>query len=135
MQKSRQTIYGAIPEWYQILIMDKENEEAYNKRQAEPLFKSAKDMIPMEQVQQHFENLLCGYHKRYGCNLLVRDVSFYACIWHQAMQATGTDFFLYYKLLTDNDLDRMTTQQHKQLEERRRYQQRWMDRFPRGAYS
>lgn len=113
--------------------MDKEAEEAYNKRQNEPLFHSAKDMIPMEQVQQHYENLLCGYNKRDGCQVIKRDKSYYACIWHQAMQALGTDFFWYYKLLTDNDLERMTTPQHKQLEERRVYMQKWMDNYPRGA--
>jgi hypothetical protein len=113
--------------------MDKEAEEAYNKRQNEPLFKSAKAMIPMEQVKAHYENLICGYHKRDGCQLLVRDRCFYACIWHQAMQATGTDFFMYYRLLTDNDLDRMTAVQHKALEERHRYETKWCNNFPRGA--
>lgn len=113
--------------------MDKEAEEAYNKRQNEPLFKTAKDMIPMEQVQKHYENLLCGFAKRDGCKLLVRDRSYYACLWHQAMQAVGTDFFMYYYLLNDNDLERMNARQHKLLEERRLYQQKWMDRFPRGT--
>lgn len=113
--------------------MSKEAEEEYNKRQNEPLFQNARNMIPMEQVKAHYENLLCGFNKRTGCQLLVRDKSFYACIWHQAMQATGTDFFLYYSLITDNDLERMTAKQHTLLEQRREYQQRWMDRFPRGA--
>ena len=110
--------------------MDPEAEDAYNKRQAEPLFKSAKDMIPMEQVKQHFENLKCGYK---GCQLLVRDKSFYACIWHQAIQAIGTDFLWYYKLINDNELERMSAYQHKALEARRRYMMKWCDNFPRGA--
>lgn len=114
--------------------MDKEAEEAYNQRQNEPLFKTAKTMIPMEQVKQHYENLLCGYHKRTGCDLLVRDIAFYACIWHQAMNATGTDFFMYYRLFTDNDLERMTAAQHKALEDRYRYEMLWLDNYPRGAY-
>lgn len=113
--------------------MSHDAEEAYNKRQNEPLFKSAKDMIPMEQVQAHYESLVCGYHKTHGCQLLVRDPSFYCCMWHQAMQAIGTDFFFYYKNMTDNDLDRMTAKQHSQLEERRIYQQKWMDNYPRGV--
>jgi hypothetical protein len=115
--------------------LDKEAEDAYNERQRAPLFQNAKEMIPMEQVKQHFENLLCGYHHRYGCNLLIRDISFYACVYHQAMQATGTDFFWYYHLLTDNDLERMTAEQHTKLEQRRKYEQKWMDNFPKGAPS
>lgn len=107
----------------------------YEKAQARiSPWNTAKNMIPAPQVKQHFENLLCGYHKRYGCNLLVRDVCFYACIWHQAMNATGTDFFMYYNLLTDNDLERMTAAQHKALEQRHRYELKWLDNFPRGAF-
>lgn len=113
--------------------MDKETEEEYNKRQAEPLFHSAKDMVPMEQVKQVYENLQCGYKKRDGCELLVRDKSFYACIWHQSMQATGTDFFMYYNLINDNELSRMSSEQHRKLEERRKYEEAWMNNFPRGA--
>ena len=113
--------------------MSHDAEEAYNKRQNEPLFKTAKDMIPMEQVKAHYEALVCGYHKRLGCNLLVRDPSFYCCIYHQAIQAVGTDFFLYYNLITDNDLDRMNAEQHKNLELRRRYMLAWLDNYPRGA--
>lgn len=113
--------------------MSKEAEEEYNKRQNEPLFKKATDMIPMEQVKQHFENLLCGFHKRTGCQLLVRDTSFFACIYHQAIQATGTDFFMYYKLINDNDLERMSAEQHKNLELRRRYMLSWLNNYPRGA--
>jgi len=113
--------------------MSKEAEEEYNKRQNEPLFTSAKNMIPMEQVKAHYENLVCGYNKRDGCQLLIRDKSFYCCMWHQAMQAIGTDFFFYYKNMTDNDLERMTSKQHTLLEQRREYMQKWMDRFPKGA--
>lgn len=113
--------------------MSKESEDAYNKRQNEPLFKSAKDMIPMEQVKAHFENLVCGYHKRDGCQLLVRDKSFYCCMWHQAMKAIGTDFFLYYNGMTDDDLQRMTAKQYSALEKRRDYMLAWMDNYPRGS--
>lgn len=115
--------------------LDKESEEAYNKRQAEPLFKSAKEMIPMEQVQKHYENLLCGFNKRDGCQLLVRDRSYYACIWHQAIQSTGTDFEMYYNLLmnNENDLSKMSPDQFTKLEQKRVYEKAWMDNFPRGA--
>lgn len=113
--------------------MSQEGEEAYNKRQNEPLFKKAQDMIPMEQVKEHFENLVCGYNKRDGCNILVRDKSFYCCIYHQAIQAIGTEFMMYWKLINDNEMDRMTPQQHKRLEERYQYNVRWLDNFPRGA--
>jgi hypothetical protein len=113
--------------------MSDEAAAEYEKRQAEPLFQTASSMIPMAEVKQHFENLLCGYHKRYGCNLLVRDVCFYACIWHQAIQATGTDFFMYYRLINDNELDRMSAAQHTALEERHRYETKWCNNFPRGA--
>ena len=113
--------------------MSDEAAKEYEKRQAEPLFKTAKSMIPEPLLKEHYDNLLCGYHKRDGCMVIVRDVSFYACLYHQAMQATGTDFFMYYKLLTDNDLERMTSQQHTKLQARRQYMQRWMDNFPRGA--
>ena len=113
--------------------MSDEAAKEYEKRQNEPLFKSAKEMIPIEQVRQHFENLICGYNKRYGCQLLVRDTSFYCCIYHQAMQAVGTDFMMYYRLINDNDLDRMTAQQHNLLEKRRTYMTKWLDNFPRGA--
>jgi hypothetical protein len=110
--------------------MSQEGEDAYNKRQNEPLFKSAKDMIPMKQVQEHYENLVCGYK---GCQIIKRDKSFYCCIWHQAMQAVGTDFFWYWKLINDNELDRMTSHQHTLLEERRVYMTKWCDNYPRGA--
>ena len=113
--------------------MSPEGEEAYNKRQNEPLFKSAKEMIPMEEVKAHYEALVCGYHQRTGCQVLVRDTSFYCCMYHQAMQAIGTDFMMYYKLINDNEMDRMSPLQHKALEERRRYMLRWMENFPRGA--
>jgi len=115
--------------------MSDEAAKAYEERQKEPLFKSAKDMIPMEQTKQHFDNLICGFQKRQGCMVLVRDTSFYACLYHQAMQATGTDFFMYYGLLTDNDFERMTSQQHAKLEARRKYMQKWLDNYPRGATS
>lgn len=113
--------------------MSHDAEEAYNKRQAEPLFKSAKDMIPMEQVKEHFENLICGYHKHTGCNVLVRDPSFYCCIYHQAIQAVGTDFMMYYNLINDHELSQMSAEQHKNLELRRRYMLSWLDNYPRGA--
>jgi hypothetical protein len=113
--------------------MSKEAEEDYNKRQEEPLFKSARDLVPMEQLKEYSESLLCGYNKRTGCSLLVRDTSFYACMYHQAMQALGTDFMMYYKLMNDNELDRMSPFQHKALEQRRRYMMRWIENFPRGA--
>jgi hypothetical protein len=113
--------------------MSHDAEEAYNKRQNEPLFKKAQDMLPMAQVKEHFENLVCGYHKYDGCDLLVRDSSFYACLYHQAIHAYGTDFFMYYNLLNDNELYKMTANQHKRLEDWHSYNKRWLDNFPRGA--
>lgn len=110
--------------------LDKESEEAYNKRQAEPLFHSAKDMIPMEQVQEHFENLQCGYK---GCQVIKKDKSYYACIYHQIVKSIGTDFFWYYQRMTDNDLERMTAQQHAAIEKRRQYMQKWLDNYPKGT--
>lgn len=110
--------------------MSKDSEEDYNKRQNEPLFKTSKDMIPMAQVQQHFENLICGFK---GCQVIKRDKSFYACIVHQALQAVGTDFFMYYRLINDNEMERMSPLQHTKLEQRRKYMMSWCDNFPRGA--
>lgn len=113
--------------------MSKEGEEPYNKRQNEPLFKKAQDMIPMEQVQEHYKNLICGYNKMDGCIVQVRDKGLYACIYHQAIQALGTDFMMYHKLINENEYYKMTPAQHKTLEERYRYNTRWIDNFPRGA--
>ena len=113
--------------------MSHDAEEAYNKRQEEPLFKSAKEMIPMEEVKAHYDALVCGYNKRTGCQVLVRDTSFYCCMYHQAIQAVGSDFMMYYKLINDNELDRMNPEQHRLLEQRRKYMGKWMDNFPRGA--
>jgi hypothetical protein len=113
--------------------MSDESAKAYEERQNEPLFKNASSMIPMEQVKQHYENLMCGFHDKDGCEVIKRDRSFYACIWHQAMQAIGTDFFWYYRLVNDNELSRMSAEQHKQLEQRRKYQTSWLDNYPRGA--
>lgn len=110
--------------------MSRDSEIDYQKRQNEPLFKKAQDMIPMEQVKQHFENLKCG-HK--GCNGIVRDKIFYACIIHQALQAVGTDFTMYYNLINDNELERASSEQIRRLEKRRVYMQRWLDNFPMGA--
>jgi hypothetical protein len=118
--------------------MDPEAEEAYEERQKAPLFQNARDMVPMEQVKQVFENLQCGYAKRDGCKLLVRDRSFYACLWHQAMQATGEDFMIYHRLImeNDNEISRMSSQQHKKLEERYVYEKQWLkDNFHGGNTS
>jgi hypothetical protein len=112
--------------------MSKEAEEDYNKRQAEPLFKTSKDMVPMEQVRKVFDNQICGYSKRDGCKVLTRDKSFYACIVHQTFQSIGTDFFTYYNLITDEELEKMNASQHQRLEERHAYMTRWLDSFSQG---
>ena len=49
------------------------------------------------------------------------------------MQATGTDFFMFYSLMNDNELDRMTAKQHHKLEIRRKYETEWLNNFPKGA--
>lgn len=113
--------------------MSDEAAKAYEERQREPLFKSARGMIPMEEVRQHYANLICGYNKRDGCKLQVRDKSLYACMYHQAIQAIGTEFFLYYNMMTETELYEMSPEQHDKLEARHRYMTKWLDNFPRGA--
>lgn len=109
--------------------MSKEAEEDYNKRQNEPLFKTAKQMIPVEQVNRYYENLKCGFNKRDGCQLLVRDKSLYACIYHQAIQATGEDFMLYYNMMNDNEYEKLKSWQLDKLEERKTYMLQWLKNY------
>lgn len=109
--------------------MSHDAEEAYNKRQAEPLFKSARDMIPMEAVKQHFDNLICGYRKRDGCQVMVRDKSLYACIYHQCIKAIGTEFFLYYNMINANEYAAMNDDQRDKLIERKEYMTKWLNNF------
>ena len=113
--------------------MNKEAEEEYEKRQAEPLFKSARDMIPMEQVKEVYENLQCGNAKRKGCKIQKNSANLYLCVVCQMLQAIGTDFFAYEKQLTDNMLFNMTDWQHKAYTERLEYNQKWLNNYPRGT--
>ena len=113
--------------------MDKEAEAEYERRQAEPLFKSAKDMIPMQQVEQHYENLQCGNAKRKGCKIPKNSANQYLCTVCQMLKSLGTDFFEYEKQLTENMLYNMTKWQHEAYNERREYNKTWLDNFSRGA--
>lgn len=114
--------------------MSHDAEEAYNKRQAEPLFKSAKSMMPMEQTKSYYDNLVCGYRKRDGCQILTRDKSLYACIYHQAMQSVGTDFFLYYSMINANEFAAMSDEQRDMLIQRHECMTKWLNDFsPAGA--
>ena len=109
--------------------MSDEAARDYEERQKAPLFKSARDMIPMEQLKAHQDNLVCGYNKRDGCKVLVRDKSLYACIYHQAMQAVGTDFFLYYNFINANEYAAMNDDQRDKLVQRHEYMMKWLDDF------
>jgi hypothetical protein len=110
--------------------MSEESAREYEEAQRRPMFRRAS---AMPQVKEHFDNLVCGYARRTGCKVQLRDPRLYACIYHQAMQAIGTEFFVYYGLVSEADRSKMSFEQIENLENRREYMTKWMDNFPRGA--
>ena len=96
-------------------------------------FSKASTLIPMDQVTQHFNNLVCGNANRYGCKIQKDWENLYLCLVCQMLQAFGTDFFHYERLLQERHLYQMTDLQHKQYNQAHDYWTRWSDDYPRGA--
>jgi len=98
-----------------------------------PIFNKASTLIPMDQVKKHYDNLVCGNSKRYGCKIQKDSENLFLCLVCQMLQAFGTDFFHYEKMLQERHLFQMTDTQHKQYNEALDYWTRWCDNYPRGA--
>jgi late competence protein required for DNA uptake (superfamily II DNA/RNA helicase) len=112
--------------------MSHDAEEAYNQRQNEPLFKSSKDMIPMEHVKEIINNRKCYNHKK-GCKFQTK---WYFCTCCMMLKAVGQDFFDYEGKLQKEDTQfafSMTDWQRDMYDDSHRYWAHWCMNFPRGA--
>lgn len=95
-------------------------------------FKTARSMIPMEQVKQIVEDRKCRNHTK-GCKFQTKWFYCTACMMHFAI---GCDFFDTLKRLTIEDPDyafSMTQWQRDNFDDDYVYNTKWLDNFPRGA--
>ena len=98
----------------------------------EERFRTARDMIPMEQVREITEQRKCYNHKR-GCKFQTK---WYYCTCCMMLNAIGTEFFDAYNKLRVADPDfafSMTEWQRERFSDRYEYNKRWCDNYPRGA--
>jgi hypothetical protein len=98
-----------------------------------PIFQKASTLIPMDQVKEHYNNLVCGNAKWKGCKIQKDWPNLYFCRVCMLLQAVGTAFFSDEKQLTEHMLYNMTEWQHKEYNDRLKYMTKWLDNYPRGA--
>lgn len=112
--------------------MSKDSEIDYQRRQAEPMFKSAKQLTPMNQLARHYENLECG-NKKKGCIIPKNHAVMAWCPVCTMLMAMGTNFFEYEGKLTEEMVWKMTEWQRAAWQSKREYWNSWLDNYPRGA--
>jgi hypothetical protein len=96
-------------------------------------FESARDMIPIEAVQEIVDQRRC-YNYRKGCKFQTK---WYFCTCCMMLKPSfGSQFFEYHNKLLQEDPDfafSMTEWQREEFEKWHKYNIKWSDNYPRGA--
>lgn len=95
-------------------------------------FNTAKDLIPMHQVEEIQNDLKCYNHRR-GCKFFAKK---HWCLCCMMLKTIGSDFFLYEAALQKQDPHfafSMTDWQRDEYEAKREYWARWCDHYPGGT--
>jgi hypothetical protein len=111
--------------------LDKESEESYNRRQAEPLFRNAKAMLSQGEIEERVDAYRCGNYPY--CKVVKKHPLFPWCSVCSCLKAMGTDFFAKSKEITQEEAFAMGKWQQDKYAELEEYWKAWLDNYPRGA--
>lgn len=117
--------------------MDPEAEDAYNKRQNEPLLKpgftNAKAMIPKEEIDARTKDYQCYNYKKRGCTIPKRERHLPYCAICYCLMSYGQEYFDRRKLLTTDEVFGMNDWQKEKMFKLDDSMDEWLKNTSRSA--